>query len=337
MTRRDQRRRAHPERRAVHLPGAAGRRRPGLGRPLQRDLRLELGGERACSRRTASATRSARRPRRDRASSSSTSSTPTSRPAASGSSSTRSSSGTSTAARITKYLMQHELKAGLEYETQDATVTKRMSGGQQVDVVQVTPATPARPRSTGTSTGRRRPRRCPTTCRRRELDATPKHKMLSAYLQDSWAVAPEPDAEPRRALGPAEDLRLASGTEQIDLNNDFAPRLGVVWDPTSDHRTKVYGSFGYFYEQIPMDLVIRSFSFERQPRIFNYDPTSTVPDDGAAGDRRARQRRSSAASPSRPTRTSRASTSASSSSAPSARSCRTSAWASRTSTATTAG
>jgi hypothetical protein len=50
----------------------------------------------------------------------------------------------------------------------------------------------------------------------------------------------------------------------------------------SDHTTKVYGSFGYFYEQIPMDLVIRSYSFERQPVIYNYDPTSVVPDPGAA-------------------------------------------------------
>ena len=33
-----------------------------------------------------------------------------------------------------------------------------------------------------------------------------------------------------------------------------------------------------------MDLVIRSFSFERQARIFNYSPTSTTPDPGAEAD-----------------------------------------------------
>ena len=27
-----------------------------------------------------------------------------------------------------------------------------------------------------------------------------------------------------------------------------------------------------------MDLVIRSFCFERQPRIYNFDPVSIVPD-----------------------------------------------------------
>jgi len=47
---------------------------------------------------------------------------------------------------------------------------------------------------------------------------------------------------------------------------------------------KVYGSYGQFYEEIPMDLVIRSFSYERQPRIINYSPTSTAPDPNAEKD-----------------------------------------------------
>ena len=33
-----------------------------------------------------------------------------------------------------------------------------------------------------------------------------------------------------------------------------------------------------------MDLVIRSFSYERQPRIFNYSPTGTTPDPAAESD-----------------------------------------------------
>ena len=87
---------------------------------------------------------------------------------------------------------------------------------------------------------------------------------------------------------------------QIDLKEDFAPRLGVVFDPSGDHTSKVFGSYGRYYEQIPMDLVIRSFSYERQPRIINFSPTSTTPDAAGGGGCSAASRRSSAASPSPP-------------------------------------
>ena len=107
----------------------------------------------------------------------------------------------------------------------------------------------------------------------------------------------------------------ANQVQQINLKNDWAPRLGVVWDPTSDHKSKVFASYGRFYEQIPMDLVIRSFSYERQPRIINYDPLSNIPDPGRGVRPWPGRRRFSAASPSRPTRTSTASTSTSTSSA----------------------
>ena len=81
------------------------------------------------------------------------------------------------------------------------------------------------------------------------------------------------------------------GTQQINLTGSWAPRIGFSWDPTKDGRSKIFGSFGYFYEQVPMDLVIRSYSSERQPTIYNFDPVSLVPnveaatiagDDGAA-------------------------------------------------------
>jgi len=79
--------------------------------------------------------------------------------------------------------------------------------------------------------------------------------------------------------GAIEDYNLA-----IDLKDDYAPRLGFIWDPSGTHSAKIFASYGRYYEQIPMDLVIRSFSYERQPRIINYSATSNIPDPGAEDD-----------------------------------------------------
>ncbi len=109
--------------------------------------------------------------------------------------------------------------------------------------------------------------------------------MLTAYVQDKWNILPNLTVN----LGVRWDNQKiidSAGVQQIDLKKDFAPRFGFTWDPSRDQKTKVYGSFGRFYEEIPMDLVIRSYSYERQPHIFNYSPTDfhPAPGDSAASD-----------------------------------------------------
>jgi hypothetical protein len=184
---------------------------------------------------------------------------------------------------VDHYVGNHELKGGFEYETEDATVIKRMSGGfpggQQVKIIDNPgdPSSPVYRHFYWTTPDASLPDNVPTS----QLDATPSHKTLSAYLQDSWAVLPNLSVN----LGVRWDEQKiydSAGTQQININDEFSPRVGVIWDPTSDHKSKVYGSFGYFYEEIPMDLVIRSYSYERQPVIYNFDPTSIVPDLTAA-------------------------------------------------------
>jgi hypothetical protein len=175
---------------------------------------------------------------------------------------------------------RHEVKGGLEYEHEEADVTKRMSGGQQVDIFanEINPAKPIYRHFYWTTpdatTGN-----APTS----ELNASPSHKVTTAYLQDRFTV------NDRLVLSygvrwDRQEIIDASGVTQIDLKKDYAPRLGVVFDPSGNHSAKLYGSYGRFYEQIPMDLVIRSYSYERQPRIINYSPTSVVPDANAEAD-----------------------------------------------------
>lgn len=174
------------------------------------------------------------------------------------------------------FLKNHEFKGGVEYEKDSADVTKRMSGGQQVTIFD-NPTNPARPIYQHfywtTPTATLEPFNAPIS----QLVASPEHKIWTAYVQDRWTVLPELTFN----LGvrwDRQEIIDASGATRVTLDKDFAPRLGAIWNPGRDKKTKVFGSFGLYYEEIPMDLVIRSFSFERQPNVNNFDPTGIVRD-----------------------------------------------------------
>ncbi len=183
-------------------------------------------------------------------------------------------------ASVLRLLGHHEIKGGLEYQHDKAEVTKAMSGGQQVDVF-FNEANPSKPiyRHFYWTTPGATLSNAPTS----ELNAKPEHKVTSVYLQDRWNVNDRFTAT-YGVRWDHQQIIDASGVVQIDLKKDYAPRLGFIFDPSGTHTEKIYGSLGRFYEEIPMDLVIRSYSYERQPRIVNYSPTSTTPDAGAEHD-----------------------------------------------------
>jgi hypothetical protein len=173
---------------------------------------------------------------------------------------------------------QHEVKFGLEYEKEEATVIKRMSGGQRVDILTGASGLPVYSHFYWTT-----PEATIADAPTSQLDATPKHENTTAYLQDRW----RPTSSLTLNFGvrwDRQEIFDRFGAKVIDLKKDYAPRVGLVWDPTGKGEAKLFASYGHYYEQIPMDLVIRSFAQERQARIFNYSPTGTSPDAAAEND-----------------------------------------------------
>jgi hypothetical protein len=181
---------------------------------------------------------------------------------------------------LSHYVAGHEIKLGLEYEKETAQVLRRFSGGQLIDLI-ANPANPAQPIYSHfywtTPDATSMPAfNAPVSA----LNASPQHHNTAAYLQDRWTALSNLTLN----LGvrwDRQEIIDPSGNKAIDLKKDFAPRAGLVWDPTKDGRSKLFASYGRYYEEIPMDLVIRSFSFERQARVFNFSAASNTPDPAA--------------------------------------------------------
>jgi outer membrane receptor protein involved in Fe transport len=109
--------------------------------------------------------------------------------------------------------------------------------------------------------------------------AQPETKNNSLYAQDSWRVAPNFTVnaglrwESQKLLG-------RGGVVATEINDNWAPRFGVIWDVANNGRSKAYANAGRFYENIPMDINIRSFGGELVCFCYNFsaDPASLAPD-----------------------------------------------------------
>jgi hypothetical protein len=97
----------------------------------------------------------------------------------------------------------------------------------------------------------------------------------AAYLRDSWQILPnvtfnagiryeEQRLRYAKALQNTPDpfTQELRGKNAMTMKNMWAPRIGLLYDWTKEGRSKVYGSYGRFYESIPMDINDRSFGGE---------------------------------------------------------------------------
>ena len=98
---------------------------------------------------------------------------------------------------------------------------------------------------------------------------------LAGYLQDSWQPIPKLTINAglryeEQRLRNAEHLQgttavgtgEALGKNAMVLKDMWAPRLGLAYDWTGQGKSKLYGSWGRYYESIPMDINDRSFGGE---------------------------------------------------------------------------
>ncbi len=199
--------------------------------------------------------------------------------------------------RRAKLAGSHELKLGIDAENDRKDTARLLSGGAaivnygtQVDVtrwVQLAPPDTKDPRfdqtchtpDTGGTTGNAS---TAYACDFLEgkvgahgTNVAGQTLSWAAYLRDSWqprsnltlnaGVRYEEQkmlyaSNLRGTLDPLTGNRF--GDTAMELTGNWAPRLGVIWDPSEVGRSKVFASWGRFYEAIPMDINDRSFGGE---------------------------------------------------------------------------
>ena len=100
-------------------------------------------------------------------------------------------------------------------------------------------------------------------------------KTIGAYAQDSWKISPKltanyglrydvtgyPVHTPLNANTAAAEKAFGIGEGFPTRLNNFAPRLGLAFDPKGDGRTVIRGSYGLYFDRIPGSLELQAVKF----------------------------------------------------------------------------
>ncbi|HJV22865.1 MAG TPA: TonB-dependent receptor [Holophagaceae bacterium] len=181
---------------------------------------------------------------------------------------------------ITWFSGAHEFKAGFDFQNDEADIKRGFTGGSQVTrydnpAYNVTNFTDPYVYSHywwTTADATITPFNAPSIT----FKSKPKHESQAYYLQGKLALTPDLLMN----VGGRLDITTVKnqfGGSVFKLQDQWSPRLGLVWDFKGKGQDKVFTSFSRYYEQLPLDLVIRSFSVERNPTTYNYSATAVGP------------------------------------------------------------
>jgi hypothetical protein len=110
----------------------------------------------------------------------------------------------------------------------------------------------------------------------------PNSRNLSAYIQDSWKVA-KGFTFNAGIRWEQQDVRDRFDATAFKIDDNWSPRVGFIWDVKNNGKSKLYGNWGRFYENVPQDINIRAFGGEVVCFCNNFDTTAgaTLPDPAA--------------------------------------------------------
>jgi len=99
------------------------------------------------------------------------------------------------------------------------------------------------------------------------------NRSIGAYVQDSWQIRPNVTLNAGLRFEQQVLYNASNVQGQITPTNEvipkaaftldnWAPRVGAIYDPTSEGKSRVFAHWGRFYENVPNDINVRSFGAE---------------------------------------------------------------------------
>ena len=178
--------------------------------------------------------------------------------------------GTFSLTYLLQFLGHHVWKAGVDYEWLRYDVIKSYSGGFVYDeLIANKLAQTYVTRGLGYLTGPDQVKVVDS------MSSAATSHQIAWYLQDSWSIM---DMVTLNAGIRFDNQQMLNndGAISLTLNNQIAPRLSLIWDPTQKGRSKVFASYGRYFESVPLSMGDRSFNGDPQ---FRTRP-STLKSDG---------------------------------------------------------
>jgi hypothetical protein len=104
--------------------------------------------------------------------------------------------------------------------------------------------------------------------------ATTQH-YAALFAEDDWKIGNSLTIRP----GVRYEQETLSGSivQAFPLKNNWAPRLGVVWDPSRTGKGKVFANYGRYYARVPNDLAARALSSDALITADYFDENLTRP------------------------------------------------------------
>ena len=107
---------------------------------------------------------------------------------------------------------------------------------------------------------------------------------MAFFVQDTWRIGDRVTLKPGLRY---EQQTLIGNLDEFTWDGNWAPRIGITWDPIGNGRAKIFGNFGRYFAKIPNDLAARALSADAgvtRADYFDEALTRPVPEGVLAGD-----------------------------------------------------